>query len=254
MNMFSLLSKGSPGSSNPGEGSSSVESERKKDLKLSDRKFLVPLKMVGKSIGGKKAPCGKEAVVCAAPMGGSGLPPSLLDPLATYRFKLVQSASVNSSVGGVIAANFSADPGTTSFLEWSSLTALFSEVRLVRATLSISPFNPHSDAMASTDLKYAVRNFIACTWDDQLVNSVPASFSAVVDNARVWYVHLGSPTVQELVAPVSQNRSYAPTGTASPGPYAGCTGQFSCYAGNSTVSYHYFDWVYSGEYEFRNRI
>jgi len=246
------MSKGGPGISNPGELKASVLSEPRSEVKLSDRKTPLKARLIGKFKGGKKVSSSAEASL-ASDQEGAGLPASLLDPLAVYRFKMVSYRPTSSSAGGNLVDNFSCDPGTTTFLEYTTLVALFSEVRLAKATLSIMPQNPHSDAMASTDLKYAVRKYLPVTWDDQLVNSLPTSVNSVIDNARVWFVHLGRPSVNHMVVETN-DRAWAPTGSAAPGPYAGCTGQFSFYQSGLTVSYPYVDTVLAVEFEFRNRI
>jgi hypothetical protein len=177
-----------------------------------------------------------------------GFPPELLDNNQIYRFKLAYRQIYGSSVGGTLSGYLSIDPTVISYSEFSTLSALFNEVRTVRAQVQYSNCNPHYDAFAAGDTK----NSVAFCWDDPLSSTTPTSYNQVIDNAAVWIINLGSPKVQKMDALIT-NRSWASTLTPSPGPYAGCGGQFSYYSTGLTASANYFEAYVFVEMEFRNR-
>jgi hypothetical protein len=184
---------------------------------------------------------------------GYGLPRSLLDATAVFPYKLVTAGQIFSDAKGVIAGFVSCSPSVTSFTEYGTISALFSEVKLRKASLSLWAVNPHGDGASVLDAAYSEKTILPIAYDDQLVNSVPGSFNTVLDNARCKLFHLGSPVVFNYLQE-AKNRLWAPTGTPAPGPYAGCTGQFSFYQSNLTLSVHYADFAIAVEFLFRNRI
>jgi len=177
-----------------------------------------------------------------------GFPPELLDNNQIYRFKLAYRQIYSSSVGGTLSGYLSVDPTVISYSEFSTLSALFNEVRIVKAQAIISNCNPHYDAFAAGDTK----NSLAFCWDDPLSSTTPTSYNQVIDNAAVWILNLGSPKTMTMDATIT-DRNWASTLTPSPGPYAGCGGQFSYYATGLTVSAPYFESYIFVEMEFRNR-
>jgi hypothetical protein len=56
----------------------------------------------------------------------------------TYRFQIHANNTYSSSVGGVVQIGFAANPGVTTFSEWTALAALFDECKLQRSTLGIT--------------------------------------------------------------------------------------------------------------------
>jgi hypothetical protein len=178
-----------------------------------------------------------------------GIAKSLIDPRTIYRFRLIDFNSFSSSGAGVLAAYISCSPSVTSFSEYSSLTNLFTEVRLVAARLTICNVNPHADGYATG----FVKSDVAMNYNDLSVSTTPSSVLAVLDNAHSWLHPLGKSSHSQYVAKVSSNREFADTATPAPGPYAGCTGQFSIYQSALTASTTYIDYFLECEFEFRNR-
>jgi hypothetical protein len=219
------------------------------------RPHVVAQLMDAKRRKGKGKQKGRLSVSDAdEPIEGGGLMSasfarSLLDPNTVYRFRLIDFNSFASSGAGVLVGYISCDPATTSFSEWSSLINLFTEVRLVAARIHICNVNPHSDGYATGQIK----SDVAMNFNDLSVATAPSSVLAVLDNAHSWLHPLGKSTASVYSAMVSKNRQFASTATPSPGPYAGCTGQFSFYQTALTASTTYFDYFLECEFEFRNR-
>jgi hypothetical protein len=174
---------------------------------------------------------------------------SLLDPRTIYRFRLIDFNSFASSGAGLLSGYISCSPGVTSFSEYTSLTNLFTEVRLVAARIHICNVNPHADGYATG----FVKSDVAMNYNDLSVSVTPSSVLATLDNAHSWLHPLGKSTVSTYSAMVSKDRQFADTATPAPGPYAGCTGQFSFYQTALTASTTYFDYFLECEFEFRNR-
>jgi len=126
---------------------------------------------------------------------------------------------------------------------------LFTEVRLVAARVTIVNINPHSDGYATG----FVKSDLAMNFNDLSVATAPSSVLGVLDNAHSWLHPLAKADRCVYSARVSSDRAFANTATPSPGPYAGCTGQFSFYQTALTASTSYFDYFLECEFEFRNR-
>jgi len=178
-----------------------------------------------------------------------GIAKSLLDPRTIYRFRLIDFNSFSTGGTGILVGYISCDPATTSFSEWASLINLFTEVRLVAAQVTVCNVNPHSDGYATGPIK----SDVAMNFNDLSVATAPSSVLATLDNAQSWLHPLGLADRRTYQAKVSQGREFANTATPSPGPYAGCTGQFSFYQTALTASTTYFDYFLECEFEFRNR-
>jgi hypothetical protein len=63
---------------------------------------------------------------------------SLFPSDKTYRFQIHANNTYSSSVGGVVQIGFAANPGVTTFSEWTALAALFDECKLQRSKLGIT--------------------------------------------------------------------------------------------------------------------
>jgi hypothetical protein len=208
-----------------------------------------------KQKGGRKSPLSVGLSQEEDPLEGGeammsvSMARSVLDPRSVYRFRLIDFNSFSTSGAGVLAAYISCSPSVTSFSEYTSLTNLFTEVRLVAARSHICNVNPHADGYATG----FVKSDLAMNYNDLSVSTTPASVLAVLDNAHSWLHPLGKSTVSTYSAMVSKDRQFADTAAPSPGPYAGCTGQFTIYQSALTASTTYIDYFLECEFEFRNR-
>jgi len=179
------------------------------------------------------------------------IPRALLDTNSVYPFRLTNVATWSTTAGGVLAGFVSFDPSNIPLPEYATLSALFDQVRLSWARLTITNVNPHSDGYAVGNQKYGT--FVAC--DPGLTATTPGSIAAVIDCPNVLVFNLASPKTFhiEYKARGRQENAFARTSTPAPGPYAGCYGQFQWYNGGLTVSTAYIQTMFEGFYEFTSR-
>jgi len=83
----------------------------------------------------------------------AGVMKSLLDPNTMYRFRIVSFATASTTAGGVLQGGITFNP--TGYGEYSTLSALFNQVRLIEARCVIINVNPHSDGYATGPNKFA---------------------------------------------------------------------------------------------------
>jgi len=173
---------------------------------------------------------------------------SLFSPNIIYEITLSGYGSQSSSVIGVLAGSNSFDP-SSGFTEWSSLTALFNEVRCVSFMVQYASINPHSDGYAAGRVNSNI--LVAC--DKGVTAYTPANRAAVQDcpKRRIW--NTGSTEVLTYVAHLSPLPEFASTAAPAPAPYAGCYGVIAFYGSGFTVSTAYFETYYRGTYQFTSR-
>jgi len=176
---------------------------------------------------------------------------SLLDPNTVQAYRLVTVGGSSTTAGGVLSGFASFDPSNVPMPEYTYLTALFDQVRLVEARIHICNINPHSDGYAVGNQKYAC--FMAC--DPGLTATTPGSVAAVVDCPNMLMWNLGSTQTFTLTykARGRAENAFARTSVPAPGPYAGCYGQFQWYNSGLTVSLAYFTFVLECFYQFTSR-
>jgi hypothetical protein len=171
---------------------------------------------------------------------------SLLDPNTIYKFRLVNQNYFTASAGGVLSGYITFDP--SGFAEYSTLSALFNEVRITRAVVHLANLNPHADGYLAGPSKFGL--FVSPNLG--FTAAVPGSTLQVLENQGGVVHHLASPRVTKLSVDVKSN-SFAAVATPVPGPYAGCFGQFEFYQSGLNGTVGYFEYYYEGEYEFRSR-
>lgn len=171
---------------------------------------------------------------------------ALFDPLAVYPFKITQTGQFSSSVAGTIFTNTFWNP--TGIAEYTSLSTLFSLVRIRRARVHVTAINPHADGYAAGRIAGVL--FVSC--DYGLSGTNPSSVQNVIDCPNIIVVSLGSTKTHVLDTPNIDNE-FAATATPAPGPYAGCYGQFSYGSTGLTVSTLYVQWTLECVYEFTSR-
>jgi hypothetical protein len=175
----------------------------------------------------------------------------LISQTDTYRFLLKGFSTVSSSAGGIVAAFIPCDPSSTGFNfgEYSSLAALFSEVRLVGfrvQVVSVTSANGISSNENPLIIGSNNSTSSAPTSVGQVVALPDSKFwSALHDTSALGYTH--------IVKVPSYGWSLTSSVTAT--PYAGCPGCVQIYGtanaglGAQTV----FLALVMGEYEFRSR-
>lgn len=171
-----------------------------------------------------------------------------VDPMLVYRFRMASTGSIQTSVAGVAQGYINLDPSGFTGSEYTSLSALFDYVRLVRAKLTVIAINPHSDGYATGRINAQI--FFSC--DGGKINTNPSNAQAVIECPNTLLFSTGEPKPQSIsYNPPSQE--WALTSSPVPGPFAGCYGEFQYYTSGLTVSTYYCTWLLEGEYEFTSR-
>jgi len=185
----------------------------------------------------------------------------LTDLNRVVKFRLVDNnitTYVSSSGGGVISGYQNADPSggsgsTWQANEWSSLTALFSEVKLIEFSMAFTPVSPEDTKLPSTNGGNVV--YISGVLSSVAAN--PSSKAQVFDNAdaKMWTA-LSSTTGKPFVHTIRPRGplNWAIVTTPNPGSYAGCPGAIQYYGEGFVVSTPIFAITMYGVYQFRSRI
>jgi hypothetical protein len=159
---------------------------------------------------------------------------SLIDPGTIYRFRLTHYTTHTTSVGGVLAVVVNNDPST--WQEWASISALFTQVRIRRATLHLSRA---LQASVPTTTSYG--------------NCMPTVFNALYDEVAAPTTYdtcIDSPNYKifnHFFATTGMTISLDFTGAQTPlwadvstpqssSLFQGCPGCFQLYADNQTPS------------------
>jgi hypothetical protein len=190
----------------------------------------------------------KETVVSPEDTEALSMAYSLSNPLSSYIFRLGGYAAIN-QVSGIIDTFFPADPSASglNFPEWSTLTALFSNFRLIQLKVQfvrsfVSTVTTLGAPMICSNLGTAV---------------APGSYAAVADNAdaKFWngYSSTGNLGYTHVMKATDLNFSEVTTPTTT--PYAGAPGSIQVYSnlGSTNVTPAY-QCLITGIYEFRIRV
>lgn len=179
---------------------------------------------------------------------------SIIDPGTIYTFRLAHYATVSSSVGGVVAEALVNDP--SSWSEWSSLTALFSSVRIRRATLHV--INAFSRAVGTTTGNGNWQPLVFNALYDEV--AAPTSYDATVDSPNfVVYNHNFDTTAHGARITLNFTGVHTPLWGDTSAPhsstsYAGSPGCFQIYADGQTVSTVILSYIQVLDLEFMNRF
>jgi len=184
----------------------------------------------------------------------ASVPVGLNDPGTIYEFKLTRSFKFGSSVAGVMNNYSTFDP--TFMAEYSSLTALFSMVKLKRA-----------EAFFSRNLSTAVPTTTSSgDWDPMVVNilyddvGAPGSYAGALDspNFKVWnYAFDTMRSPLHLALDFTKQKlqwadSASPSSATQPG--VGCPGCIQIYGESQPVSTNTVFVILSLWVLFTNRI
>jgi len=170
-----------------------------------------------------------------------------------YRFRLGGYSGVNQTTG-VINTFFSCDPSAagTNFPEWTTLTSLFSEFKLVEYGVQMV-----GDLWAAGALGTASA-ITSCVVAGNLGTSVaPGSVTAVVDNADSKYVQFGKDTSTKGYTHIirSTEIGWSQVTTPTVTPYAGAPGCIQIYGNFGSISQsNALRCLIWGIYDFRSRI
>jgi hypothetical protein len=182
----------------------------------------------------------------------SGLPASLSkgDSQKPVKFRMTASGNLQSSAIGVLSGSIACNPTVTSFTELATLQALYAEIKLVRASLTVANYNPDFDSAVGGVESGPLP--IAWVADNQ---STPTSLAAVWGVANCKIFGLSSKRPMTISGNVT-NRSYVSNtaGSYAPGPYAGMAGSFIYYQSGLSNSNTYVGWFLEVEVLVRQRI
>ncbi len=149
---------------------------------------------------------------------------SIFPPGKTYRFRMTGAVGgIITDGSGNLAQNVSWDPATTTYNEWSCLSALFDEVVLQSAQLRCLTF------LNATSGNINVAHVGAPVFN--VSNTTPPNVASVVrlPNAQYFtaYTSTGKPTVTLKAHVPEGTRPYGSTGASAPtSPPAGMCGAF----------------------------
>jgi len=185
----------------------------------------------------------------------------ILSEQKTYRFRLTDNATsglaLSTTAGGVFAGAFNCDPsgGTGGWTsdEWSALTALFSEVRVIKFTVHFMIAAPPVDSKIDGTLPgntFTVSSVLSN------IGATPTSSAQVFDNAdaKVYSLYHTQRTPIQHTLKQRNRLNFAIVTAPAPGSYAGCYGGIQWYGDNVAASVTLGYAKIEGIYEFRSRI
>jgi len=177
-------------------------------------------------------------------------------------FRLVDNNNPTQYLGsngsGIIAGFQNADPSggsgsTWTASEWTALTSLYSEVRLVSFEIWFTPVSPEDNKLPSA----SAGNVLYISGVLSSIAAAPTTRAQVLDNAdaKLWTplsYTLGRPFIHRIRPRRPLN--WATVTTPSPGSYAGCPGAIQWYGDGYPISINLIAISMIGVYEFRSRI
>jgi hypothetical protein len=98
----------------------------------------------------------------------------------SHVFKMVALTTVGADGSGVMRQALPISPSVASYAEWSSLSSLFDEVRLVSSTLLLRTQVGGNNRNCNTAVSDLIINDVYCGFDCENISTAPASFAAVV--------------------------------------------------------------------------
>jgi len=170
----------------------------------------------------------------------------LSSPSTVYRFRLTNISTIGTSAGTVISTVITCDP--TSYTEYSDLSNLFSEIRLVSSKIHIAN-RPFYSSSTAADASPA----IPVGFDPGITSTAPSNQISVWAIGGAKQHPFNSLESHTYVAKVP-NMAWATTASPVPGAYAGCYGAWQLYqAGFTSGSVTYALCYTENIYELRGR-
>lgn len=186
------------------------------------------------------------------------IPPTVLSafrgmfsPLKTYRFRLTRAASIISSGGGTLVLATGIYP--SQFSQYSALSMLFSESRLIRTCIEYMPISSNAQTGATT---YATEpGAFASAFDPAQYGGSTFVFADIQRRPGTVNFH-SQITARKVTNVCTMNRSqrlWSNIGQSSgTDPYGGNAGAWLvASAGNISPSTSYFYYVITADYEFK---
>lgn len=179
----------------------------------------------------------------------------------TQRFRLVDNNQpllyISSNGSGLVAGYQNADPSggsgaTWTAGEWSTVTALYSQVRMIEFSIYFTPVSPEDTKQINTSGGNAI--FISGVLSS--LAAAPTTRAQVWDNADAKILNVLSFTTgkpyKHTIRPRSTN--WAIVTSPNPGSFAGCPGGIQYYGDGFAATVPCFAVSMEGIYEFRSRI
>jgi hypothetical protein len=170
----------------------------------------------------------------------------LSSPSTVYRFRLSNISTFGTSAGTVIASVITCDP--SSFTEFSDLSNLFSEIRIVSSKIHLA-----NRPVLATDINADHSPALPVGFDPGITSTVPTTQVAVWAIGGARQHPLNSLESHTYVAKIP-NMAWATTASPVPGAYAGCYGAWQLYQAGFTSGSVVMGLVYTENvYELRGR-
>jgi hypothetical protein len=173
-----------------------------------------------------------------------------VSPWSTYNISLKGFSTLTASGAGVLALAIPADPSGSgyNFAEYSDLSAIFSEVRIL--SLSIQLVTIQDNAVAVTASTPMLVGF------NSILSSAPATEGAVASLAESTYWQAGSDKSTKgsiFHVKYDPRLDFSITSAVTTTPYAGCPGSFQLYASGFPNGSVVGKVLVLGMYQFRGR-
>lgn len=192
-----------------------------------------------------------------APLGASpgssmaGLPSQVSASNRPVKFRLTASGNLQTNAIGVLAGVISTNPAVTSYTEFTAVSGLFAEIKLVKASLTLANYNPDFDSAVGGVESGPLP--IAFIGDSYL--GTPSSVAGVWGTTGCKIFGLSAKRPMTITHSVT-SRSYIQIAstTYAPGPYAGMSGSFFYYQSGLSNSNTYCAWFLEVEVMLKQRI
>jgi len=171
----------------------------------------------------------------------------LTSPGVTYKFRLADFVALSTSGSGIISYAASCDPSAHSLGDWTSLSGLFDECRLVGSRITVVGVQPGGVTEQMSFLLGYVRD---------ITTTLPGSMDAVaaLSDSSLHPMYTGS-SESRVVKSGPGNRLWADTVTPATNNLAdtGCVGAWWIYTNQNDNSAHRLDVLLEMFVEFRVR-
>jgi len=172
---------------------------------------------------------------------------TFLNPDKVYMMMLKGFSTITTNGSGIVNVELPFDPSSSgyNFAEWTDLSGLFSQVKLMSVHLSVTPANWSQAASPSE-----IATIAGCI--NPTASATPGSYGTVISNADGKMINGQCTSTVDFKLDYSGN-SWSPTSTVVVTPYAGCPGGFLLYGSNypNTTQVAYV--VVKNVYAFRGR-
>jgi len=163
---------------------------------------------------------------------------TLMDPNVRYRFRICNWGSLSSNTSGTLQSSISVDPSVGSLSDWTHISGLFDEVRLIRSRITL--VSVQIAGASGNDLSYLVGYARSLTSSTTLTSY--DAVAALPDSSlhpRQSFASAGR-VVKEAEA---RNSLWAPIGTPAGTPDVGCTGAWCLYTSGADASERIIDYL-----------